>query len=149
MILTAVLVGISSFVGLLCAGGVIFYVAKRQIVKVCRTFIESPSPDVASPLAFAVTEASRIAGAQVAQSLKAVFMGLESVEAKNTRKLEAATIASSSPMVSALVNAFPGLGKRILKNPALAGLAIDVAQKVLAGKGGGAPDNGHAISFKF
>ena len=77
------------------------------------------------------------ASAKMAQSLKMVFYGTQSGEAKNVKRLEGALVQdlmeAQSPMLSTIAQSFPAVGKLIRKNPNL----IPLLQGFLGKKGDG------------
>ena len=84
---------------------------------------------------------------KVAQSLKAIFMGTQSVDSKNAKRLDSALvtdlITQQSPMFGAIAGSFPAVGKLLSKNPNL----IPMLQGLFAKKdGSAAEDNGKEIS---
>jgi len=152
-ILTGLVAGSVVLAGLLLTGLVCFQLAKRKI----RAFFEANflAPDKDTPSSFAVL-VSTIAGtfgSEIAGHLKAVFLGLQSVEAKNGARAAAAATIGDSPVLGAIVSSFPAVGKKLMKNPAMASLADMVLGKVLAGKNNQSPapqDNGgRPVQFTF
>ena len=75
------------------------------------------------------------ASAKMAQSLKMVFYGTQSGEAKNVKRLDGALVQdlmeAQSPMLATIAQSFPAVGKLIRKNPNL----IPLLQGILAKKG--------------
>ncbi len=133
MILTGIITGFTVAIVLLLVLGVMFYVVKRKIANIFRGFFESPNKDVASPFAVLVATIAQTFGTEISQSLKATFMGVQSVESRNNRKAEIAAAAGSNPLLGVILQAFPALGKR-LSGPVVSALA----SSLLAGK---PPDN--------
>ena len=130
----------------------LFFVAYRRISKekeafiaVLRLYFENRG-DQPSEFAKFIDILTDQFGAKVSQSLKATFMGVQSVDAKNSAKIEGAitkdVAAAGSPLLGVAMQSFPALAKLIAKNPALAGQA----QSILAGLGkpGTMPGNGES-----
>ena len=151
MILAGFIAGLTVLIGLLLAGGVFFYVQKRRIIELVRNFISNPSPGDPSPFALLCESVAGIFGAALSRSLKATFMGIESSESKGINKQRAEATIAGSPMLAALVAGFPNLAKKFINNPAMASLADLALKKItmVPKPGVAAPDNGHAVRFRF
>jgi hypothetical protein len=69
-------------------------------------------------------------GVKVAASLKSTFMGVQSGDAKATQQVEAAMvedgIAGQNPILGMILQSYPALAKKIMKNPALASKAMEL-----------------------
>jgi len=148
MILTAITVMFSVFFGVMLAAGVLYVIIKRQIERLIRDFVTSPGQNTPSPFASLVSQIAGVVGGSVAASLKAVFLGVQSVESKNARAMESEMIAGQSPILGAIMTSFPAVAKRLAKNPQLAGLALEVAGKVFSKSKGGAPMEA-PVQYKF
>lgn len=109
---------------------VLYRVVKRQIAAKFDAFFLSPTPETASAFATLISTIAGVFGSQIAAHLKAVFLGLQSVDAKNERKDIAGAIIGGNSVLGAIVSAFPAVGKKLGRNPALAGLADLVAGKL-------------------
>jgi len=153
MILAAIVAGLSACAGLLLAGGILYYVAKRKIRAIFRNFTSVTASGGASPLACLCSLVGGVFASEIAGSLKATFMGIESVAAKSGRRAAGqsalAGAVASSPLLAALVASFPAVGKKLSSNPALAGLAGAVLDKVSSGRPGGNGSSGEAVKFNL
>lgn len=145
MILAAILTGLVTALVLVLALFIIYRVASARFFEFC----SAPDDKTPSPLAAIVQSIASVFASALSQSLKAVFMGVESVESKNRGRLQADFIADSNPMLGAILSSFPAVAKRIAKQPALAQLAIDLIAKHGAKNGGGGGGGGLNESVKF
>lgn len=68
-----------------------------------------------------------------AQSLKAVFMGVQSGEAKREKSLETALakdlLTQKAPWLAAVLDSFPALKKQIERNPEMANQALAMIKR--------------------
>jgi len=151
MILTGIFSGLVTVFGLLLAGAIVYRLAKRKIRAFVVDFVTSPSPQTPSPFAALVSLIAVTFGSEIAGSLKAVFMGVQSVDAKNERSALAASVISGNSMLGAIVSGFPAVGKAMKKNPGMAALADLVLGRVLSGKGQstGGPTSPASPASKF
>lgn len=131
MILTGFLTGlIVLFIVFSGVIGVFFY-AKRRVTRDMVRLLQSPSSDIPSPFALIVQSIANVFGQEIANHLKAVFLGLQSVEAKNERKEATQALIQDNALLSTIISSFPAVGKKMTKNPALAQLAGIVINKEL------------------
>lgn len=101
-------------------------------VKITLTEYFSPGPDqTPSPFALTVDNISLILAKHIVNSVKGYLLSLNSAEVR-TAKAEARRELQESgpPLVSALLGAFPALGKKIIKNPEIAQLAMSAFQNL-------------------
>jgi hypothetical protein len=59
-------------------------------------------------------------------------MGVQSLENKNEKNLQADIIMDLNPTVAAVLESFPALKKRIYRNPGLAGQAMNMLAGIAA-----------------
>ncbi len=147
-ILTGITAGIVAFFCCFFAFYLLYSQINSRVTPLIKEFFITESETVASPFALVCGKVSKIIGQEVAGSLKSAFLGIQSVESKNAKKIEAEMIAGQNPLLATIMASFPAVAKRINKNPALASLALDMAGK-LAQKAPPAGDHRDAISFKF
>jgi len=126
-------------------------IVSRRIQAAAIKFLAPPAPGEASEFAKVVDMIAGILGAQVAAHLKAVFLGLQSVESKNERRQAAAGLMAGNSLLAALAASFPALGKKMLNNPALASLASLAINKATAPRTdtAPAPASGDGVPVKF
>ncbi|KKM23370.1 hypothetical protein LCGC14_1615900 [marine sediment metagenome] len=116
---------------------------KQAFIAVLQSYFE-PHGEDPSEFSKVINIVTDQFGVKMAQSLKSTFMGVQSVDAKNTARIEGAitkdAVSAGSPLLGVAMQSFPALAKLIAKNPALAGQA----QTILAGLGnpGSMPGNG-------
>lgn len=146
-VLTGLITGLIVLFGLFAAVFVIYRVMRRKITALLVDFVTAPSPAQASPLALIVQGIAATFGAEIAQHLKAAFLGLSSVDSRAERKEAAQSIIAGNSVLGAIAASFPSVGRKIGRNPALAALANLAVTKIA---GGGAGENGHhPVQFKF
>ena len=136
-ILTAVLLGIIN----LAIVFFVFFVINRRLEALIASIASYFSPHNGNPSEFAqVTEqiAAQFADKAVTQ-VKMSFLGQQSVEARNAKRLEgdlAMDLASqSSPLIGALLSSFPAVAKRLQKNPELLPVAQGLIEKFMSKQG--------------
>ena len=151
MILTSIISGfVAAFVLFFLLLGV-FYVAKRKFSTFLQSFVTASSPGLPSPLAIVIQQVAGVFATEISKSIKGTLMGIQSVESRNETAEQSAQLATQSPLLGAVLAAFPGVGKRLAKNPALATLALSMLNKkqnssaILPGNGGSNQGN----PFKF
>lgn len=145
MILTAVLlallVNLTSII-------VIFALVVRKKWRDIQTFITPEGENQESPLGVALDLVARRFGLAVAMEVKTTFMGKESGlkrgEAAVAGDIAMDLMASSQPLIAGLLEGFPTLKKRLLKNPGLVGAALSLLGG--NGKGGGVAPGGGGVS---
>ncbi len=151
MILAGLIAGFVVLLGTLLSIGGVYYVAKRKLRRAFLTFVQSPSAGVASPFAIFCQSLAEVFGSALSRSLKATFMGVESVEAKRESREATTAAISGSPLLAMILQSFPALGKKL--NPAMAMLAGDMLKKVAerqpTGGGGNHNTPTNAVRFKF
>lgn len=145
-VVTGVVSGFIVLTGLIVAGYIVFKLAKRKAGQAIVNFITPAAAGQASAFALTVASVAGVFGAEIAQNLKAVFLGLQSVDNKNDRKAAAAGIIGGNSILGAIASSFPTIGKRLAKNPAMAALA-DLAVNRFAHQPAG--DNGGRPAVKF
>ena len=116
MLLTIILTAIC----LISANVALYIVVKRRLSAGLRSFL-APRGDNMSEFAELVSVITDQQAAKTAQSLKGVFMGQNSVTAKNAAKVETALttdlVSQQSPMLGMGMSMFPQLQKLVTKNP--------------------------------
>jgi len=124
---------------------VLLALAVRKIWREIVSFITPRAENEESPLAVVLDAVSHRAGQAVAMEVKTTFMGKESGLKRGEQAvagdLAMDLAADQQPLIAGLLDGFPTLKKRLLKNPAL----ISAALSLLGGngKGGGqAPAGG-------
>jgi hypothetical protein len=132
-ILTGAAAGIVMLAGLTLAAFVSFYLIKRKISSFVVKLLSSPDGKTPGPLMEISGIIAAQVGSEVAQHLKAVFMGLQSVDSKNERKLAAQAVISGNSLLSAIAEGFPAVRKKLEKNPMLAGLASMAVDRFAGG----------------
>ena len=87
----------------------------------------APDGDKMSQFALAVDAIAATFGARLVNSLKASFMGMQGVDARNEKRLQTDMMSDMAgqvnPVLGALVTQFPAVARRLAKNPELIGLA--------------------------
>lgn len=137
--LTAFITGLTVLLGNFLALFIISrYISrqKRQLVAVLRAYFETTSEQPSEFSNFIDIVGDRFSS-KMAQNLKTVFMGVQSVDSKNLKKLDGALVtdlmAQSSPLLGTIAESFPAVGKMIRKNPNL----IPLLQGLLTKKSSG------------
>jgi di/tricarboxylate transporter len=149
MILTAIAAGFVAFLLLAGLFAVGFLVLKRKIQRSFLEFVTAPGKDQPSAFALIVQSIASTFGSEISAHLKATFLGLQSVEAKNERREVAAGIIGNNAVLSAILASFPAVGKKLGKNPALAGLAEMAVNKFMSPKSAPAGGSSPAVQFKM
>ena len=151
MLITVILTGIF----LILAQVALFLVAKRQLHAGLTSFI-SPRGDNPSEFAEIIGVITDQAATKNAASLKAVFMGQNSVVSKNAERLDNAVatdlVSQQSPMLGMGLSMFPNLSKLVTKNPGALQMLATFMQGPGLSKGQEIEtDNGevHENVFKF
>ena len=113
----------------------------REIV----SFITPRAENEESPLALVLDSLAHRTGQAVAMEVKTTFMGKESGLKRGERAvagdLAMDLVGDRQPLIAGLLEGFPTLKKRLLKNPSLIGAALSLLGG--NGKGGGpAPAGG-------
>jgi hypothetical protein len=125
----------------------LFYLKlKQSLVRFSRDMFEAQDENTPSQFAQVVTSVSTIQAQHISSSLKSVFMGVQSVDNRNERALEADAMADQNPTMAAIMESFPAVAKRVRKNPSLAGLAFEVLGRMSSR---GTPGNNSAPGVKF
>jgi len=112
-----------------------------------QTFIDFFAPDGDKPSEFAlvVDTISTIAGQRIVNTAKASLMGMAGVDARNEKRLQGDMIHdlanNASPLLGIAMDMFPQVGKRLIKNPELIGVAQGMFGNIFGKKPG---NNGHA-----
>lgn len=130
MLITVILTAIL----LIAANVVLYFVIKRRLIAGLHAFF-APRGDNLSEFAEIISVITDQAATKNAQSLKAVFMGQNSVVAKNSGRLETAIatdlVGQQSPLLGMGISMFPNLQKLIIKNPG----ALQMLATFLQGQG--------------
>ena len=105
------------------------------------SFISPVAENEESPLAMVLDDVSRKMGHAIAMEVKTTFMGKESGFKRGEQALAGDLAmdlaADQQPLLMGLLDGFPTLKKRLLKNPSLVGAALSVL-------GGNKPPSGSA-----
>ena len=138
MILTIILTGMF----IVLANVALYIVVKRRLYTGLRSFL-APRGDNPSEFAEIVGVITDQAAAKNAQSLKGVFMGQNSVTAKNATRVETALttdlVSQQQPLLGMGMTMFPQLQKLILKNPGALQMLATFVQGQGANKEAGLP----------
>lgn len=112
----------------------LYFVVKRRLSRGLHAFF-APKGDQLSEFAEIISVITDQAAAKNAQSLKGVFMGQNSVAAKNSARVDTAIttdlIGQQSPMLGMGMSMFPQLQKLITKNPG----ALQMLASFMQGQG--------------
>jgi len=121
-VLTAVMVGIISL-------AVVFFMIrlyrqeKIRFLQSIRAYFESPGPERPSEFSQVTAAISQQFAASIVSSLKGSFMGMQSVDSRNVQRLENDLandmLQMNHPLVATLLDQFPAVKRRIMKNPEL------------------------------
>jgi len=130
LVLLTILTSIMVFVALA------FYKIRRQLT----SFITPMAENEESPLALVLDALAHRAGQAVAMEVKTTFMGKESGLKRGERAVAGDVamdlVGQEQPLIAGLLEGFPTLKRRLLKNPGLIGAALSLLGG--NGKGGGA-----------
>jgi hypothetical protein len=145
-ILTAAAVLVSNLIILLIIKTYI-YGMQTRIIALAKSYFETTDPAEPSQFAKFCDILADIFAKHITQNIKSSFMGMQSVDSKNEKRLQAdlfQDIASAqSPILGAIMQSFPSVGKRLAKNPEL----LPMVQNLMAKIGGSAAskpgNNGH------
>ena len=151
MILTAIITVFGVFLAVFAAFLAAYLIVLHRIKSILHDITTPKTTGGASPFAEFVSVCSSVFASEIVANLKSTFMGVQSVESKNSRKIESELLIGSNPLLNVILQAFPAVARRIKNNPSLAGLAVDIASKVLS-KGGtstGSVGNGGSNPIKF
>ena len=151
MFLTALATGIIT-AALVLGGLILILLWTRNRIKVVFTgLVSSPGPDQPSPAALVTDQVAQVLASRLASQLKATLMGTESGISRNQAAIETELMAGSNPVLGAVLANFPGIRKRLTKNPGLAPLVQAAAEKFLAGvgKNGSNHQDGGSIKSPF
>jgi len=136
--------------------GISVYRRVRAVYAELRAFVTPMGENQPSPAAQTVEAASDILARALVARAKTTFMGIQSGAARAERGIEGdiaeGAIGAASPMLGAVLAAFPALRKTLRRNPGL----VDLALAKLGGMGkGSAPGalagsgNGSQSRFKL
>lgn len=155
MILAAILTGIIVVISNLFA---LFLINRRitrekeQVTSLIQAYFMQPDKDTPSEFAATIESISAIFAAKITQSIKGMALGMQSVDAKNERKLEGDIIqdivAAQNPLAGLLLSQFPSVAKRLQKSPHLLGMAQQMIGKLTAQPQPQA-DNNHKEQLKL
>jgi len=130
MLLTVILTAIV----LVSTNVALYFVVKRRLNDGFRSFF-APRGEQLSEFAELVGVITDQAASKNAQSLKAVFMGQNSVVSKNSARLETAIetdlVTQQAPLLGMGINMFPQLQKLVTKNPG----ALQMLASFMKGQG--------------
>src|SRR3990167_2319346 len=118
-VLTGLAAGLTLFFCLIVAGVII---RRRVSARISAFILENFVGDgkTPSPFASVVDSIAAVVAGQIAAHLKAVFLGLQSVEGKNERRAAAQAVISGNSVLGAIASAFPAVRRKLSGNPALA-----------------------------
>jgi hypothetical protein len=127
--------------------------AVKRLYQNGKAFITPASEGKPSPLALVTQVAADMLGRGVTAQLKATFMGKAQVDRKNQQGIDADlavdSLSAANPLIGAVLQSFPTLTKRLVRNPAL----LDMALSRLTGAGKPPADapgnNGNQIRFNL
>jgi len=153
IVLTAALTSFVILSGLFLGAFFAFKYLKSKVLAVFyANFIPADSA-TPTPFALIVQSIASTFGTEIAAHLKATFLGLQSVDAKNERREAAAGIIGGNSILGAILSSFPAVGKKISKNPAMAALADMAINRFTGGpRPAGNESNNHEfhpVQFKF
>lgn len=118
---------------------------ENEVIESIYAFISPKSDGEASALALFTDQIAAQFATRLQGSIKAGMMGESSAAARQRAGIDGEItldlVQAGNPQLAALLQAFPNLQKRIKKNPALAGMAIEALAQRLGTPG---PGNGHA-----
>ena len=129
MTLTIVLTGVLT-AGLVLAG--LFYIIftfKRRLADLITRYLTQPDEKTPSQVAIFVDQMSMIAAQRIVTQVKTTFMGMSSVDYKNSNKEALAAVTGGNPALATLLQLIPGVGRRLAKNPELLSLAGGLLNK--------------------
>jgi hypothetical protein len=135
MLLTVILTAIC----LISANVALYFIVKRQLSVSIRSFLV-PRGENQSEFAELIGIITDQGASKTAQCLKAVFMGQNSVNAKNSTRLETALttdlVSQQAPLLGMGMSMFPQLQKLVTKNPG----ALQMLTSFMQGQGKAAGD---------
>lgn len=109
--------------GLILAFLVLFWLKVAQIIAIFSLFFTSEDENTPSSFAKLMQDLAKMIGQSAAMEVKTTLMGKASGEARLEQAIQADiandTIQAQSPGIAALLDAYPSLKKRALKNPGL------------------------------
>lgn len=156
MITSAILTGLFVLLSGLSVLVIAFLFYKREKQRVIRTikaYFAPAAPDQLSEFA-RVTDAiaGQFASAAVS-SIKGSFMGMQSVDARNIKRLEQDLtmdlVNNQSPAIGMMLEQFPGVKRRLMKNPELLPYIQQIIGKVTGPAAPAAPENNHNSETTF
>lgn len=126
---------------------------KSSISTLKRTLVLYFQPQGENPSEFAaaVELISKILAKNIVDSAKAYLLSLNSAEVRAGKAALRDSLSSQSPLLAGLLQAFPSLGKKIVKNPEMAQIAMNFLNR-RSGESEEPGSNGHetvAISNPF
>lgn len=114
-------------------------------------FISAQGEDEASPLAKTIDAIGQTIGKGVSTQIHMSLLGQRSADARQERAVEADLtedlIAQNNPGLIGILNAFPKLKRRALRNPQALGFILDKLAQVVPGGVGGSGGN-HNSDYK-
>jgi len=141
------------FLSVLAAGSVIFfafslsfYLQKRYIQNVIRSFIESPDDETPSKFAETIDAVGRVIASRMVQQIKTTVMGMNSVDSKNASREAIEGIKEASPSLAGLASLLP---KKWVKNPEIMGVLAGVLGKIGKPGNGSVPPGVEQTTFKL
>jgi hypothetical protein len=150
LLLTGILLVNLMVFGCLVAAFVYFRRLRSQITDIIVDFVTPPDEKSPSKLGIAIANISHIAGHAIAVEVKTTIMGKLSGESRLASGIEGdivdAAMENSQPALLGLLDSVPGLKKRLIKNPALAGFIMSKLGNIMQPSGSVAGSNGHTSS---
>lgn len=135
--LTAIVTG-----GILIIGLLALYVAayrkylaeKRELLLTLKLYFEPQDAETPSQFALLTEVVSERLAQKLVHTMKASFMGMQSVDAKNAGRLESDLLqdvaSQQNPALGAILGAYPAVARRLAKNPSLLPLVQSLMSKV-------------------
>lgn len=112
---------------------------KRALLETLRLYFEPPDEETPSQFAQLTDAVGQQFSSKLITTLKASFMGMQSVDAKNQARLQGDLVqdlaTQKNPMLGALLESFPAIQRRLAKNPSLTPVVEQmIAKMTQAGK---------------
>tara|TARA_Y100000310_G_C20674713_1_gene812319 strand:- start:1110 stop:1607 length:498 start_codon:yes stop_codon:yes gene_type:complete len=122
-----------------------FYLLVRAFLYELSAFVQEPDGDQPSGLAVLVNEIGKSAGRSIAMEVKTTAMGKASGEARLGKAIQGDIaqdqLNAENPLVGSMLDMFPSLKKRAMKNPGVIQYLVQHLMQAGAGKGAGGPAN--------
>ena len=124
MLLTALTTAGAVLLAWILSGIAFFLVyrrAKSRVIMLARSFFEAPDTKTPSDFGRLIDSTAILLAQRFSQSIKATFMGIQSVDSKNETRIEEAIVkdglTQQMPLAGMVLDSFPSLSKMIRKNP--------------------------------